>query len=166
VAGLVLSLRPYEKFLVGGVVLQNGPKRASLRVQSDQAGVLRLSEALHPDEAHTPLTRAYYVAQALLVGDVEEAEGAPLLARLLENASAAFEGFAFAAPLAEAERAAARGAPYAVMRALRPLLPQEAALLSDLRFRAAPQVATLPAASASVLAATMNASVNHPETIG
>ena len=134
-AGLVLTLRPYEKVLVAGVVLQNGKRRTELRVCDERAGVLRLSEALHPDQATTPLTRTYYVAQAIVAGDAEENVAAPVLLRLIEEARAGFSGFAFAPALAAAEAAAGRGAYYRVMRLLRPLLPQEAALLADPQFR-------------------------------
>ncbi|MEM9988290.1 MAG: flagellar biosynthesis repressor FlbT, partial [Pseudomonadota bacterium] len=74
-AGLLLNLKPYEKFLVGGIVLQNGQRRSQLRILDDKAGVLRLSEALHPDRVKTPLTRAYYAAQSIVVGDESEVSG-------------------------------------------------------------------------------------------
>lgn len=133
-AGLVLSLRPYEKVLISGVVLQNGKRRAELRVCDERAGVLRLSDALHPDQATTPLTRTYFVAQAILTGDAEEETAVPVLLRLLREAREGFEGFSFAGTLAEAESAARAAAYYRVMRLLRPLLPQEAAILADPRF--------------------------------
>ena len=136
-AGLVLSLRPYEKVLIGGVVVQNGDKRSSLRVLDDAAGVLRLSDAMHPDDAKTPLSRCYYAAQLMLTGQAGKG-GEALLAGLLRDAAAAFEGFAFAPDIARARAAAREGAWFRVMRALRPLLPQEAALLSDPRFRPVP----------------------------
>ena len=142
-AGLVLSLRPYEKVLVGGVVVQNGERKSSLRVLDDAAGVLRLSDAMHPGDARTPLTRCYYAAQLLLTGQAGEG-GEDVLAALLGDAQAAFAGFAFAGDLAAAAEAARAGAWFRVMRTLRPLLPQEAALLSDPRFRPVAAPADLP----------------------
>lgn len=142
-AGLVLTLAPYEKVLIGGVVVQNGQKRAALRVEAGAAGVLRLSDAMHPDAARTPLTRCYYAAQLLLLGEAGPG-GEAVLARLLSDAAAGFEGFAFSSPLAEAARAARARAWFRVMRRLRPLLPQEAALLADPRFRAPSNVPELP----------------------
>ena len=144
-AGLVLSLRPYEKVLIGGVVVQNGEKKAAIRVLDDAAGVLRLSDAMHPDDARTPLTRCYYAAQLLLTGQAGQG-GEAALAALLADARDAFTGFAFAPDLACAAEAARAGAWFRVMRALRPLLPQEAALLTDPRFRSAPPAPDLPAA--------------------
>ena len=144
-AGLVLSLRPYEKVLIVGVGVQNGEKKAAIRVLDDAAGVLRLSDAMHPDDARTPLTRCYYAAQLLLTGQAGEG-GEAALAALLDDARAAFTGFAFASDLNAASEAARGGAWFRVMRALRPLLPQEAALLTDPRFRPAPPAPELPAA--------------------
>ena len=142
-AGLVLSLRPYEKVLIGGVVVQNGASRTSLRVEAGAVGVLRMSDAMHPGDARTPLTRCYYAAQLMLLGQGEAA----VLERLLSDARAGFRGFAFGADLAAAEAAAREGAWFRVMRRLRPLLPQEAALLSDPRFRPPDAVPDLPQAA-------------------
>ena len=144
-AGLVLSLRPYEKVLIGGVVVQNGGKKAAIRVLDDAAGVLRLSDAMHPDDARTPLTRCYYAAQLLLTGQAGQG-GETALAALLTDARDAFKGFAFAPDLKVASDAARANAWFRVMRTLRPMLPQEAALLSDPRFRPAPPAPDLPAA--------------------
>lgn len=144
-AGLVLSLRPYEKVLIGGVVVQNGEKRATMRVLDDAAGVLRLRDAIHPGDARTPLTRCYYAAQLLLTGQAG-AGGEAALASLLSDAREAFTGFSFASDLDAASEAAVEGAWFRVMRRLRPLLPQEAALLADPRFRPVPAAPELPAA--------------------
>lgn len=143
-AGLVVSLAPYEKVLIGGIVMQNGAKKTSLRVLDEAAGVLRLTDALHPDDARTPLTRCYYVAQLLLTNTAGPG-GEALLSRLLADARAGFEGFAFASDLAAAETAAGERAWFRVMRRLRPLLPQEAALMADPRFAAtSPAMASAP----------------------
>ena len=133
-AGLVISLRPYEKVLVSGVVLQNGKRRAELRVCDERAGVLRLSEALHPDQATTPLTRTYFAAQTIIAGDADEEIAAPVLLRLLREAAEGYAGFSFAGTLDEAEEAAKQASYYRVMKLLRPLLPQEAAVLADPAF--------------------------------
>ena len=129
---LIVSLAPYEKVLVGGALMQNGPKKASLRILGD-TWVLRLSDAMHPDDARTPLTRCYAAAQGLLTGAAADAS---VLMRLLSDARSGFEGFAFAGDLRAAMADAEAGAWFRVMRRLKPLLPQEAAILADPRFRA------------------------------
>nr|WP_233061257.1 flagellar biosynthesis repressor FlbT [Parvularcula mediterranea] len=123
-----MNLKPWERFLVGSHVLQNGPRRSQIRVQDGGAGVLRLSDALHPEQVTTPLTRAYYAAQLLLLGEEDgEAASASLLEVTLvqlRDALGASEG------IDEALRHAEGGRYFAVLRALRPLLPEEALLLS------------------------------------
>lgn len=126
--GLILNLKPWERFLVGSHVLQNGPRRTQIRVQEGGVGVLRLSDALHPEQVTTPLTRAYYAAQLLLLGEeIEDAESANVLKAKLEQMREVLgpsEGIDNAIRHAGAKRF------FAVMRALRPLLPAEALLLS------------------------------------
>lgn len=126
--GLILNLRPWETFLVGDLVLQNGGRRAQIRVRDDKAGVLRLSDALHPDGVNTPLTRAYYAAQLLLLGREEKGADQALLLKLLTEAS---EAFGETAAFAEALRHAADQRYFKVLRTLKPLLPEEALLLSQ-----------------------------------
>jgi len=70
--GLVIRLRPHEKFLINGAIVENGERRAKLRVKSPDANILRLRDALHPNDATTPVKRLYYTAQLAVTGDVEE----------------------------------------------------------------------------------------------
>ena len=126
--GLIINLRPWETFLVGDLVLQNGGKRAQIRVTDESAGVLRLSDALHPDEVRTPLTRAYYTAQLLLLARQEDQADQSLLLKLLTETHEALG--ANSLPLAEALRHASEGRYFRVLKALKPLLPEEALLLS------------------------------------
>ncbi|WOI52947.1 flagellar biosynthesis repressor FlbT [Parvularcula sp. LCG005] len=128
----MLNLKPYEKIFVGGVILQNGGRRGEIRVIDQEVGVLRLSDALHPDDVNTPLTRVYYAAQLLLVGDVDEAEGIQRLQRLMDEAVHGFAGFSIHRDVEKAAIAAEKSQFYKVLRILRPLLAIEAALLLSL----------------------------------
>lgn len=56
---LKLSLRPHEKFVVNGVVLTNGDRRASLVVEN-KASILREKDILQQSEATTPARRIYF----------------------------------------------------------------------------------------------------------
>ncbi|MEZ6023450.1 MAG: flagellar biosynthesis repressor FlbT [Hyphomonadaceae bacterium] len=56
---LKLSLRPGEKFVVNGAVVQNGDRRAALVLQN-KASVLREKDIMQPDEADTPAKRIYF----------------------------------------------------------------------------------------------------------
>lgn len=68
-SGLVLKLKPFEKFLVNGVVMQNGQRATQLRIQSPNAAVLRMRDAIRPEDASTPFTRIYYIAQLAVAGE-------------------------------------------------------------------------------------------------
>ncbi|MGF1463742.1 MAG: flagellar biosynthesis repressor FlbT [Maricaulaceae bacterium] len=56
---LKLSLKPGEKFVLNGAVVQNGDRRATLVLQN-RASVLREKDILQPDEADTPAKRIYF----------------------------------------------------------------------------------------------------------
>jgi flagellar protein FlbT len=56
---LKLSLRPGERFVVNGAVVQNGDRRASLVLQN-KASVLREKDIMQADEAVTPARRIYF----------------------------------------------------------------------------------------------------------
>jgi flagellar protein FlbT len=56
---LKLSLRPGEKFVVNGAVVQNGDRRAALVLQN-KASVLREKDIMQQDEADTPAKRIYF----------------------------------------------------------------------------------------------------------
>ncbi len=66
--GLVLKLKPNEKFLVNGVVMQNGPRGARIRIRTAGASVLRLRDALHPAAVSTSARRIYFFAQLAVAG--------------------------------------------------------------------------------------------------
>ena len=55
---LKLSLKPGEKFVLNGAVVQNGDRRGVLILQN-KASVLREKDILQPDEATTPSRRIY-----------------------------------------------------------------------------------------------------------
>ena len=72
--GLVLKLNPRERVLVNGAVIENGDRRSKLSIITPNANILRLRDAIRPDEANTPVRRVCYIAQLVLSGDVEPDE--------------------------------------------------------------------------------------------
>jgi flagellar protein FlbT len=56
---LKLSLKPGERFVVNGAVLQNGDRRAVLLLQN-KASVLREKDIIQPEDANTPVRRIYF----------------------------------------------------------------------------------------------------------
>lgn len=128
--GLVLRLRPHEKFLVNGVVIENGGRRARLRVKTQDANILRIREAMHPDDANTPAKRLYYIAQLAVVGEAEADETKTALVSGLEDLKAAFGEAICREDINAALQHARAGEFYRVMRALARVIPEEATLLN------------------------------------
>ena len=56
---LKLSLKPGEKFVLNGAVVQNGDRRGVLILQN-KASVLREKDVMQADEANTPARRIYF----------------------------------------------------------------------------------------------------------
>ena len=61
---LKLSLRPNEKFIVNGVVVENIGEHASVLIHN-QGQVLRSKDILAFEDADSPAKRAYYAMQCL-----------------------------------------------------------------------------------------------------
>ena len=56
---LKLSLKPGERLVVNGAVLQNGDRRSVLLLQN-KASILREKDIIQPEEANTPGRRIYF----------------------------------------------------------------------------------------------------------
>jgi len=129
-AGLVLSLKPNEKFLVNGALLSNGPKRGQICVGGEDVHVLRVSDVIHPEEVNTPIRRVYYATQVILSGDVSAAENQSEIREGLEALTEVFEATPLVKNIEKAKSAADNGRYYSVLCALKPLLEVEKELLS------------------------------------
>ncbi len=56
---LKLSLKPGERFVLNGAVVQNGDRRGVLLLQN-KASVLREKDIMQPEEVNTPAKRIYF----------------------------------------------------------------------------------------------------------
>ena len=56
---LKLSLKPGERFVLNGAVVQNGDRRGSLILQN-KASVLRETDIMQAEDANTPAKRIYF----------------------------------------------------------------------------------------------------------
>ena len=128
-AGLILKLRAHEQVLVNGVVMQNGERNARLIVKTPDAKILRLRDAIHPDEVDTPVKRVCYIAQLVVAGEADRDAGRAQLLSGLAQLRTALTGLPVAEHLAEAEAAVEQDNFYSAMRALRRILPTESVLL-------------------------------------
>lgn len=129
-AGLVLKLRPKERFMINGVVLQNGEKRSNIVVVSNDVNVLRLRDAIHPEDAKTPVKRVCYITQLVLAGEAEPEEASYQILRGIEQLSQVFNDADSKTHLDRATQQIGAKQFYQALRSLRALLAREERLLS------------------------------------
>ncbi|WP_146347498.1 flagellar biosynthesis repressor FlbT [Falsiphaeobacter marinintestinus] len=129
-AGLVLKLAPKERILINGAVIENGDRRSRLSIVTPDANILRLRDAIHPEEANTPVRRVCYAAQLLLSGDIDPAGARLSLLRGIEDLAQVFTDPISRASLTEASEALLQDHHYRCLKALRNLLPREDRLLA------------------------------------
>ena len=129
--GLILKLAPGERVLINGVVIENGDRRARISIRTPNAHILRLKEAIHPDEVSTPVGRVCHAAQMILSGDAAPEEGLRDLLRGIEQLSQVFDDRDSRRTLDAATADALAGRTYQALRNLRGLLPREARLLAQ-----------------------------------
>ncbi|MCF6271725.1 MAG: flagellar biosynthesis repressor FlbT [Rhodobacteraceae bacterium] len=128
-SGLVLKLRPSERIMINGVVIENGDRRTRLNVLTPNANVLRLRDAIHPSEANTPVRRICYIAQLLLAGEAEPIKARAQLQQGIKQLSSVFDDPEAGLHLREAQANLQAGNDYQALKFLRLLLPVEARLM-------------------------------------
>lgn len=128
--GLVLKLGPRERVLINGAVIENGDKRSRLSIMTPNAHILRLRDAIHPDQVNTPVRRVCYIAQLVLSGDVDPDEAHHQLLRGIEQLSQVLTDPDSRAQLAMASQAVIAGQHYQALKSLRTILPREERLLA------------------------------------
>ena len=126
--GLVIKLKPNEKVLVNGVILQNGDRAARLRVRTSDVAILRARDAIQKDDANTPLKRVYYIAQLALAGEADPDQAAGEILEGLAPLKAIFPGEA-GEDVVRAIEAAHEQKFFVVMRAVKRHFKFERALL-------------------------------------
>ncbi|WP_170401045.1 flagellar biosynthesis repressor FlbT [Ruegeria arenilitoris] len=128
--GLVLKLAPKERVLINGVVVENGDRRSRFSIMTPDANVLRLRDAIHPDEVNTPVRRVCYAAQLVLSGDTEPDRARQQLLRRVEELSQVFTDADSRRVLSEATEALLAEQYYKCLKSLRALLPREERLMA------------------------------------
>lgn len=129
-SGLVLKLSPKERVLINGAVIENGDRRSRLSIVTPNANILRLRDAIHPEEVNTPVRRVCYIAQLVLSGDAEKSEAKLQLLRGIEQLSQILVDDDSRSLLDSASSAAMEEQFYLAMKHLRALLPREERLLA------------------------------------
>ncbi len=131
--GLVLKLAPKERVIINGAVIENGDRRTRLSVMTPGANILRLRDAIHPEEANTPVRRVCYIAQLAVSGDADPKEAQMQLLRGIEQLSQVFLDEDSRGALTRATEAVRKDQFYQGLRALRALLPREERLMAMVR---------------------------------
>ncbi|WP_322867089.1 flagellar biosynthesis repressor FlbT [Aquicoccus sp. G2-2] len=129
-SGLVLKLGPKERVLINGAVIENGERRSRLSIVTPNANILRLRDAIHPEQATTPVRRVCYAAQLVLSGDAEPDDARMPLLRRIEELSQVLTDPDSRRHLSAATEAVIEDQYYQCLKALRGLLPREERLLA------------------------------------
>lgn len=131
--GLVLKLGPRERVLINGAVIENGDRRSRLSIVTPNANILRLRDAIHPEEARTPVRRLCYTAQLVLTGDADACAAKLQLVRNIEELSQILTDPDSRKILSNATESLLEGQFYQCLKALRALIPREDRLLAAAR---------------------------------
>lgn len=129
-SGLVLKLGPKERVLVNGAVIENGDRRTRLSIVTPGAHILRLRDAIHPEEVNTPVRRVCYIAQLVLSGDADFDEAKTQLLRGMEQLSQVFTDSDSRSLLSQATDNLVDGQVYQTLKSLRGLLAREERMIA------------------------------------
>lgn len=129
-SGLILKLSPKERILINGAVIENGDRRSRMAILTPGAHILRLRDAIHPEEAKTPVRRMCYAVQLVLSGDSDKDDAHLSLLRGIEELSQVFIDQDSRKHLDLASRALVTGDHYKCLKSLRTLLPREERFLA------------------------------------
>lgn len=129
-SGLVIRLAPHERVLLNGAVIENGDRRASLAIKTPNANVLRLRDAIHPEQANTPVKRTVYLAQLVLSGDSDASDIKIPLMRAIEQINQIFTDSDSRDLLRAASDHVLSDDYYLALKTLRLLLPREEQLFA------------------------------------
>ncbi|WP_108483869.1 flagellar biosynthesis repressor FlbT [Oceaniglobus ichthyenteri] len=129
-SGLVLKLAPNERVLINGAVIENGSRRGRLNIVTPGANILRLRDALHPEEVNTPVRRVCYIAQMVLCGEADEQTATPQLLSGISQLSQVLVDLESQETLAQAKQAVEQKQHYYTLKHLRQLLPFEEQLFA------------------------------------
>ncbi len=130
-SGLVLKLRPSERVMINGAVIENGDRRSRLNILTPHANVLRLRDAIHPEDAKTPVRRICYTAQMILAGEADPMDGRKQLTKGMAQLAQVFDSPEAIKILAESTAFLAEENDYQVLKTLRLLLPIEEKLMES-----------------------------------
>lgn len=130
-AGLRLKLRPDERVIINGAVIENGRTQVELRILSPDTKILRLRDALHPEAVDTPTKRLCYIAQLVVAGELAAEDVAPRFVRGVVALKQVFLDPGSQEVMDQALRFAHARNFYKAMLCMRRLLPYEQLVLEN-----------------------------------
>jgi flagellar protein FlbT len=133
-SGLVIKLSPHERVLINGAVIQNGEKRGKISILSPDVKILRLKDAMHPQDTNTPLKKLIHIAQLALSGDDDFDSIKQRLYCGVSELIANFEEPEHKKILIRAVYHINKNEPYQTLKSLRSLLPAEADITGDTKW--------------------------------
>lgn len=116
--------------LINGAVVENGDRRCRLAIMTPDANILRLRDAIHPEDANTPVRRVCFALQLVLSGDTSPEDAHLPLLRQIEALSQVFTDTDSRNHLSDATRNLIEKQFYGALKSLRALLPREDRLLA------------------------------------
>lgn len=128
-SGLVLKLAPNERILINGATIQNGERRGQFNILTPNANILRLRDAIHPEDANTPVRRLCYSLQLKLSGDAHPSKDN---IQILNGITALKEAFCDRRSISALEAASMHlqePNAYKALKCLRSLIPMEQKML-------------------------------------
>lgn len=129
---LKLRLKPNERVVINGCVVQNDNRRHTLTV-SNFAQVIRGSEIMMEEEADTPARRAYFLIQSMLLDPRNADAMVSTLTAMLARLYAALMRPDMQDRIQQAVQHVGERDYYKALAALRPVMAYEETVLPDVR---------------------------------
>lgn len=125
---LIIDLKPGEKLIINGAVLENASSNTKVRVLND-CSILRQKEILSDSDSVTPASRVYFALQCAYIFPTKRAEYLRMFNHYLDSY---VEACPSAAPIkAEISEAVAEGHYYKALKTTRHLLDHETKVLES-----------------------------------
>lgn len=132
-AGLKLKLRPEEQILINGAVIQNGSHQVELTVKTPNTKILRLRDALHPNDVNTPTKRVCYIAQLAVAGEVSDEAALEQFTVGVNSLKEVFKDIVSQGLMNQALEYAGKHDFYKAMQAMRKIMKHEEVLLNRVK---------------------------------
>jgi flagellar protein FlbT len=129
-AGLVLKLKAGERVIINGAVLESVDRPSRMRVLTPGTDILRLRDAINPEDARTPVGRLTHLLQMLVAGLVPTEAALQEAQERITDLQAAFSDPEDLSVLGDVADELDAGRLYPALRRMQSLLPKEKALLA------------------------------------